>query len=264
MQRVNYPEPEHSTDATITPADLRAVRALLAQRGLPAELVLQIIDGAEYYPVVRASLRGPSTLNAQQGCAKSGGSCAARCRLLSPPLPGPEPGETWRVRKVVWEIESRDQGWGGESPGTFRGAYSWYEACIVRPQQEGDDDSPPTSDGTTDPADERSAALAQWMSTRKKYCSSADALPDLEAVGYTLVPNNSAAASGSSPPPTSGSSSVTASRSAKADVNGYGSGAGFLEALRPGDRVALWMRAQYPGWANTVAGASVEIVYDVC
>ena len=44
---------------------------------------------------------------------------------------------------------------------------------------------------------------------------------------------------------------------------GCGSGAGFIDVLRPGDVVGLWMRAMYRGWSNTVKEGAVEIVYDV-
>ena len=44
---------------------------------------------------------------------------------------------------------------------------------------------------------------------------------------------------------------------------GYGLGEKFVEALRPGDRVGLLMRAQFPGWENLLRYASVKLVYDV-
>ncbi len=48
-----------------------------------------------------------------------------------------------------------------------------------------------------------------------------------------------------------------------ARAHGQGDGKGFVEALRPGDRVGLLMRAQYPGWQNTLRHASVELMYEV-
>ena len=48
-----------------------------------------------------------------------------------------------------------------------------------------------------------------------------------------------------------------------AEEHGYGIGNGFLEALRPGDRVGLLMRAQYAGWENLLRHAAVRLVYDV-
>lgn len=38
------------------------------------------------------------------------------------------------VRKIVFAIESRDQGWGGEleHEGTYHGSWTWFEAGIER------------------------------------------------------------------------------------------------------------------------------------
>ncbi|KAI0748374.1 hypothetical protein C8Q80DRAFT_1171499 [Daedaleopsis nitida] len=43
---------------------------------------------------------------------------------------------------------------------------------------------------------------------------------------------------------------------------GAWAGDGFVRMLQPGDRVGLWMRAMYPGWANYVKETSVEILYE--
>lgn len=124
-----------------TPSEIRAVRRILAQRGLPAELIFLILDEAAYYASVCTSLRDarhygdskqfqaiaaahdtevriepPLRLDASRHCtrAKTGGSCAARLCLLAPPLLPGAPGETWRAKAVIWDIWSHDQGWGGE------------------------------------------------------------------------------------------------------------------------------------------------------
>ena len=47
------------------------------------------------------------------------------------------------------------------------------------------------------------------------------------------------------------------------NVNESGSGAGFLDSLRPGDRVGLWMRAMHAGWDNYLKEASIKLLYDV-
>ncbi|OSD08373.1 hypothetical protein PYCCODRAFT_1462613 [Trametes coccinea BRFM310] len=270
MQRAHPAALEFDITYPTTPANLRAVRALLARLGLPAELVLKIIDEAEYYPAMRASLRGSRTLRAIDDCQRPGGSCAARLCLVAPPLPGPAQDETWRVRRVAWDLDGRDQGWGGEAPGTFRGAYSWYEACIIRPL--------PTADNAPTSAEDGPAAdidgLAQWFAAARKYCAPKDARPDLEAIGYTLVPNgrtdafvwlvqrNRVAVKQFAHYRVEWAAGQHVD-SADAEENGRGTGEGFLETLQPGDRLAMWMRAQYPGWANTVTAPSVEVLYDV-
>ncbi|KAI9069986.1 hypothetical protein FKP32DRAFT_1663116 [Trametes sanguinea] len=288
MQRAPARELHFSVAHPLTRADLRAVRALLARLGLPAEIVLQIIDEAAYYPSLRASLEGTRSLGAMEGCARSGGgSCAARLCLIAPPLPGPAEGETWRVRRVVWDLDGRDQGWGGEAPGTFRGAYSWYEACIIRPLVAEDNDhtsTTPEGNESADIAEDSSARLARWMNANRKYCAPKDALPDLEAAGHTLVPVPVPVPTANARDGSSYVWLVQRNRVAVKDFahyriewapgprlvdpeeaaeDGHGTGEGFVEALRPGDRVALWMRAQYPGWANTVSTPAVEVLYDV-
>lgn len=104
------------------------------------------------------------------------------------------------------------------------------------------------------------------------YCSLEDVRPRLATLGQTLVPG----------PRGSASWGVQRNRVARSDFthyqiewgttpagNGYVEadghyvGEGFVGALQPGDVVALWMRAQYPGWANYVRKASVKVLYDV-
>lgn len=108
-----------------------------------------------------------------------------------------------------------------------------------------------------------------WHTLNRPYCSPETARPVLAALGYTFVE-----AGGDSGP----AWFVQRNRVARAEFARYhvewstdgavlppgsGAGAGFLEALRPGDVVALWMRAMYPGWANFLRAATVKILYDV-
>ncbi|KAI0362646.1 hypothetical protein OH77DRAFT_1416914 [Trametes cingulata] len=264
-------------------ADLRAVRAIFSRLGLPAELIFQIMDEAEYYPSVRAtSLEaglGPGTqVSASIHCPKSR-NCAARLCLLSSPIPGGEtPEGTVKVKKVVWTIESHDQGWGGEHPGTFHGAYSWFDACIFRPV------SPPGDDTKT--VDGEHSAGSDWVIHSLdelpglRSCDVADVKTFLDPIGYALVPHGPSTQDES---PENFAWLVQRNRAAvrtftqyrvewrpghaldpvEAQENGRGTGDGFVESLLPGDRVGLWMRALYPGWVNVLRRASVEVFYDV-
>ncbi|KAI0332563.1 hypothetical protein GY45DRAFT_1433008 [Cubamyces sp. BRFM 1775] len=232
--------------------------------GLPAELALAIVEEAEYYPVVRGERRGAQRiLRALQDCPQ-GGNCAAQLCVLTPVILGGTPRERCKIKRVTWTIESHDQGWGGEVPGTYRSAFSWYEATIVRPRSTAVKDG--LADGTVRPED-----IMHW-----KYCSPRDARGDLAVIGLSLVPV----------PDTDPESFVwlvkrnRVARShfvryriewsagenldpAEAEGAGCGTGVGFIESLRPGDRIGLWMCAQYNGWANFVKAASVEVMYDV-
>ena len=155
--------------------------------------------------------------------------------------------------------------------GTFRSAYSWYEACIFRPvPSEGSstDSRPGTAQGGG------YGTLSGLL--RRKYCAPKDTQDDLQEAGYSLVPVPGTH-------PASYTWLVQRNKAAKRDYVQYylqwtvgehvdpaeaedagrGTGAGFIESLQPGDRIGLWMRAQYPGWANFVKKAEVEVLYDV-
>lgn len=143
--------------------------------------------------------------------------------------------------------------------GTFDGAFSWYEATIIRPTS--------SADAASDHASRTLASC--WDTLNRPYCSPETARALLTSLGYTFVEAG-------------GDSGlawfVQRNRVARASYARYhikwsaddavlppgsGPGAGFLEALRPGDVVALWMRATYPGWANFLRAASVKVLYDV-
>ena len=97
------------------PATVRAVRTLLfAHLPLPAELVLYIMDLAEHYPSVRAARRERTVV---VSTFPHGGINEAQLYLVTPPLPGPRSGAYWAVKKVIWRIEGKDQGWADEASG---------------------------------------------------------------------------------------------------------------------------------------------------
>ena len=265
---------------------VRRVRWLLSELGLPMELVLDIMDLAEYYPSVSAERSDLVRMRADQHRRRD--FCSTLLYLVSPPLPAGKEGESWRMKSVTWYIEGRDQGWGGEQQGTirqrmtciptsrlltriprigtFNGAYSWYEACIFRPIH-------------TDPDPDRESLKAEndrldaTLDTQNLHRTTADFVPMVEQAGWSLLPN------------TEGNyawhvqfNKVAQPAFARytvewragqpvdpqdAEEHGYGIGNGFLEALRPGDRVGLLMRAQYAGWENLLRHAAVRLVYDV-
>ena len=137
-------------------------------------------------------------------------------------------------------------------PGTYDGAWSWYEACIFRPRHGKD----PVND-------------LKFLSTHNLYWVPTDVQGktrwDLADDGNTstwVVQNNRVARSDLETHIVEWKAGeVMDSRYAR--EHGHGTGQGFLATLRPGDRVGLWLRAQYPGWSNTLARAAVHITYDV-
>lgn len=108
------------------------------------------------------------------------------------------------------------------------------------------------------------------------YCNQEDVRPRLAKLGYTLIPN----------PQGSPNWGVQRNRIAQSNfthykiewgttpvgdgdhqgyvgADGHYMGVGFVDTLQPGDVIALWMRAMYPGWENYVREASVKVLYDV-
>ena len=92
-----------------TPSPAQVVRALFARLGLPTELILTIMDLAEYHPSVRAERRDTLHITAPRGEP----SFVAQLYLLSPPIRADTGCEHWTAKKVIWRVEGHDQGWGG-------------------------------------------------------------------------------------------------------------------------------------------------------
>ncbi|KAI1791634.1 hypothetical protein LXA43DRAFT_387959 [Ganoderma leucocontextum] len=258
-------EDEYEAEVYDDPTEpARRVRGMLSELGLPAELVLDIMDLADYHPTVSIEREKLVKLRADEHTP--GDSCSSRLYLIGPPIPGGKEDENWRMRKVTWYLEGRDQGWGGEQPGTFNGAWSWYEACIFRP-----DPSP----DSLETAKMQNEHLDAFMDTYYLYRNTPDMVPVLEQhrVGWSLVPTDEGKVvwhvqSNKVAEKEYGTHTVKwrdglSVDAADAKVHGCGDGRGFVEALRPGDRVGLLMHAQYPGWQNTLRHASVELMYEV-
>lgn len=101
----------------LTPEDVITTRLLLLHL-VPAELANQILDEAEYWPIISSAFRAAHDFT----LAATGENRfdATKCCLLTSRIPNVE-GVPVKVREVRFEINSHDQGWGGESlPGAWR------------------------------------------------------------------------------------------------------------------------------------------------
>jgi hypothetical protein len=93
-----------------TERDIKLVQETLVQF-LPLELANLIIDEAEYWPVLacnsgKTSIRVEAMSNLQYS--------ANHCYYISPRLPNPTEECLYKLRKIVFRLWSRDQGWGGD------------------------------------------------------------------------------------------------------------------------------------------------------
>ncbi|KAF8875894.1 hypothetical protein BD779DRAFT_1475853 [Infundibulicybe gibba] len=246
--------------------DSKLVRSILITY-LPPEQVDEILGDAMGKPKIHASKHNlkPTKLSASHNRDHND---ASQCCLVTSPLlksrssqPGGE-GSGIKVRMVRFRVRSHGQG-GSSQPNKppsrgpdCDGAYTWFEAIILRPKQgagskkmadnflehtEKESDLPPSEEiekfGFTYGASSLDGGGAKWMLQRNTIAS--DIPMDHEIIW------------------TKGGAFGDA---------GSGGGSGFVAALREGDRVAIIARAQgfyqYGDWVNYVKSVRVDIYYD--
>ena len=106
---------------------------------LPIQLIDEILDHAEYW--VHVSVSKPESLVARGNTAYSDVLVIRTPPICSLGTAGseedtlglPEPTLQHPVRKIVFTIRSKDQGWSGEpreTKGTYRNSYTWFDAQI--------------------------------------------------------------------------------------------------------------------------------------
>ncbi|TFK63503.1 hypothetical protein BDN72DRAFT_775817 [Pluteus cervinus] len=140
-----------------------------------------------------------------------------------------------KPERVVFRLESCDQGWADENPidGPYAGSYTWIEAFIYRPDEDATDAPAPQGDWE---AGFRLMKYPEvWVIQRNKRA-------DSQYRSYEIVWTKDTDF-GWDP------------------MVGRGSGRGFVQTLRPGDRIGILACAQYAGWVNYIKCAEVEVVF---
>ena len=239
------PEPTRPFTPT-TYADVCRARAALKTLKLPTELVLSILDHAQYWPVVEISQSGRKIV-ARAGMNNP--SAATLCLGANPySTPVVEEaklgGETAKIKRIDFDIMSKDQGWTSENTqGTFSTS-SWLEVSILRDA---------SNINSLLPAPR---LVNTWISSPMDYHT------NMVGRGWSLVKRPESALQG----PQGGEGHfawylqgnrvmavdqdyhVSWDQSGLCEVDedneGAGSGDGFLDALEPGDRVLVWARAK--------------------
>ncbi|KAF2498268.1 hypothetical protein BU16DRAFT_615332 [Lophium mytilinum] len=230
-----------------SPSDTILVRSYLVHLKLPTELALTIIDYAQYYPIVR----GHRDEELKVVASNYKGNSAAALYVVSEPIPAIENGERIKRKTVKFKVRSRDQGWGGEHgcPGTYNGSFTWFEASILRPSGSAKVTFIPLNmiispRPTSSSLERYHVSLAApsntpndpvWHIQRNMCASPQERTYEVEwRDGSTFDP-----------------------------LPGSGDGQGFCETLQPGDRIAIWARALYPGWENHVKEVGVEVLLEI-
>ncbi|KIK52057.1 hypothetical protein GYMLUDRAFT_50129 [Collybiopsis luxurians FD-317 M1] len=249
--------------------DVDAVREYFLQF-LPLELIDLVLDYAEYWPCLRVDTN--KEIDALASRTISGE--ATWLYLISPFIPPREikgvDSRHRRIRKVKFDMESNDQGWGGEPEhrgpfaqgkitlnvefhtGTYNGSWSWFEAIIFRASASPcwlDLDSDPFNLGSSFNANDIKELFPEPIPNGWHIQSNvvASDTPRFHSVSWTEFPEES--------------EDIHVDPTSQKGREGLGHE--LVQSLEPGDRVMLIAKAKFPNWENHVYSASIEIFYSV-
>ncbi|ORY12038.1 hypothetical protein BCR34DRAFT_564446 [Clohesyomyces aquaticus] len=225
-------------------SDVRIARAMLGSLRLPPELVLDILDRAMYWPEMTFEMRNRRGIVADAGFQDR--SHQKLCLISDvlgddvKALLGGDKEENVKIREIIYEIRSGDQGWtSAGTTGTFETS-SWFETLIVRGAR---------------PYPHMNETLFQANSTP------ANIREILRRNGWgDVVPRPASVPNGPAQDDDGGLAwYLQGNRVAQPDVEDYqviwgtyrtegnqgaGTGEGFLASLREGDMVAILARAK--------------------
>ncbi|RMZ70550.1 ankyrin repeat [Pyrenophora seminiperda CCB06] len=262
------PSPQDPFNPTY--ADICRTRILLKSLHLPTELVLSILEFAEYWPRILFS----TTYTAEHprpiiASATGGRDAAAALCLRADIFDAPvvtdmcASGENPKIKKVEFIIRSRDQGWtsqGGE--GGFATS-SWIEVSILRRNPHDSTNfepprfEPPHNMGNgvwDDGLRGYHAQVARYGWQLVQRPGEAHHGPQWGEGGYAWYLQGNRVSGDSE------TYRVVWGREGSVETNeGAGDGQGFLEELRKGDRIVVWARARYPGWQCIVEQLDVTV-----
>ncbi|KAF7290922.1 hypothetical protein HMN09_01270700 [Mycena chlorophos] len=233
--------------------DMAAARDALSTL-VPPELALIILDFAEYWTLLP---QGACDKFQSLSASVAPSHDATNFYLVSDPIP--PHSESVRARGVRFSVTSKDQGWCSEEAlrGTYRG-YTWHEVAILRPFADARPDFLSWLANNA-PIEMESATVAGYSKQFEVPCG----ILDEPAKSRWLLQKNLTA------PRVRGFYEHTITWKAAQDVTeqdidvrqGSGDGQGFVELLQPGDRIAVLVRAKYPGWVNHVEKAEISVYY---
>ncbi|OAX80164.1 hypothetical protein ACJ72_05509 [Emergomyces africanus] len=243
-----------------SPTDVGLVRAFLksTQPALPTEIADIILNFANY------SVKDVAAFNPDRNFSITSRGPGVYGLILK----GPQIRELkqdglelrdLKLEAVKFEIVSHDQGWGGEpgTQGSYRNSFSWFEVTILRrvSHSEFGVEPPPNIDGEL--------TLADYSQTYRRFGWDFVTDDNENTVIWPIQSNRVARRE-------SQTHEIVwmfedgdgeGQHAESEEDTGSGSGEGFVRALQPGDVICLWARAMYPGWANIVEKAVIEVAY---
>lgn len=239
--------------------DVRDVRALLTTLRLPTELALEILDHAQYWPtqVFESAFGSPIVARAQGAQATSATICLD-IGVFNNPIVNPirTGGDRIKIKDITFDVVSHDQGWTSENT---RGTYttsSWLELSILRNE---------TNSSTRLPSPR---LVNTWINSPQDFHK------NMVGRGWFLVKRPEKALQG--PQDGEGDFAWYLQGNRVVDREDYriiwgadgsegnegaGSGEGFIEELKDGDRILVWARAKWHGWQCIVESIKVTVRY---
>lgn len=247
---------------------------------LPDEVIDIILDEAEYWPSIVTKLKTTPFVIAADGdreCLRTPPLCydlvkeddeeesSLRRNDSSPQIllhRGMHP-----CRKIVFDISSHDQGWGGETihRGTFKGSWTWFDAYISSPRRRnsanssfGESLATTTSTGTIDGESDSDPERRSTSSHPRPFLPEPTKLQcnrtaTIGSMDHHIVWHYRDNIEASSP-------------EAEEIEQETGRGAATLDGsavrnMQVGDEVSVWMRARFAGWRNHVDKMSVRVFW---
>ncbi|KAI0975792.1 hypothetical protein F4678DRAFT_282767 [Xylaria arbuscula] len=302
------PPPELKNIHKPTPKDCAEVKSTLAKASnFPPELVDIVMDFAEYWACSVASI--DYSVTARKELAIYGGrQVEDKFILRTEPLglttwhskdpkrwqeeaPAHKLGEEFSrtelerfvegppstldhpFRKIVFDIVSRDQGWGHEvnTHGTYRSSWTWFDAGIDRfdKSHTGSDEDTEEPDTEASNSPEKipttGAIRPIWPPLKEhqpQYEHQLHPAPDHKIQCNRCVDRDWQhhrvvwSCSDDIDPESSDGQEL--------DSIGRGSATGdgsFLRSLKVGDMLTVWGRARFPGWVNNIQKVQVEVYW---
>ncbi|KAI1819509.1 hypothetical protein F4861DRAFT_136388 [Xylaria intraflava] len=179
------------------------------------------------------------------------------------------------LRKLVFDITSKDQGWGGDygSKDTFRSSWTWFDAGIDR-FDKGHICSTECMENSEDGTANASEGVPTTCSMRPVWPPLKENLSEYDhqlfpAADHKIQCNLVAADDWQRHHVEwswTDDIDPESSASQELDEKGRGSNTGdgsFVRSLRIGDMVTIWAHARYPGWVNNVRKVQVRACWAV-
>lgn len=224
--------------------DVCQARAIFRTLELPTELVLQILDHAQYWPrhVFATSPERPKIAAVHHGPRASHAVLCLDVGIFENPTVNParKVGECPKVKSLEFNIVSRDQGWTSENTqGTFNTS-SWVEVSILRSADPNNTRLPGPRFANAllgDPSDFHRSVSDQGWSLVKRPEAAKQGPQDGEGDYSWFVQGNRVAAGRAE-------YHVVWADDGSDGNEGAGRGEGFLHELKDGDRIMVWARAK--------------------